>query len=137
MQVAKESKQKDLTHPTTVSLESKGLNTEQGSVEMCALEEYTGVPTSKLPKPFPRMCKVEWQFELSEGVKNSVNHPHWAPFPKWENLQDLSNKLLDDKLIQSLSSLMGNLVLSRGKTEQEIVNVKQTTEESQLVGTMQ
>lgn len=57
-----------------------------------------GLTWSKLSKLFPRRYKVEWLFELNVGVENPVNHLHRASFLEWENLQDLSNKLLDDRL---------------------------------------
>lgn len=88
------------------------------------------MPRSQLPKPFPRRHKVEWQFKLN-GVENPINNPLWASFPKWKNLQDLSNMLLDNGLIQSLSLLIGNPVLLRGKTGRASINVMQMVKESE------
>lgn len=82
MQVAKESSWEDLTHYTVMQLESEGLSSRQLSTKTNALVEYANVPGSQLLKPFPQRHKVEWQFKLSEGVDNLVDHPHRASFPK-------------------------------------------------------
>lgn len=69
-----------MTHSTTMQSESEGLNAVQGFIETNTHKKYTGVPLNQLPKSFPLGCKLEWQFELIEEVKDLVDHPHWHYF---------------------------------------------------------